>query len=218
MDGYHQHAGGGEFVTYERLRAMGTNGFQEPATGFENGQIVGTKRLYADGKFGGKDGKARFMEAQWRGLRREGKQEEKDKFAFLINNGRTNHVWQSAYLDQQNEFVMDRWPYPFIEMNPADMAELGAEGRRSRRGLQRQRLDPGDGLSDADGEAEGDLHALRLSDRRAGQRRLCWGERVHHPELQADLGQHPEDRRCAGGRAAPDLQEPGIQPRDVAPS
>ncbi len=51
MDGYHQHAAGGEFVTYERLRAMGTNGFQEPASGFENGQIVGTKRLYADGKF-----------------------------------------------------------------------------------------------------------------------------------------------------------------------
>ena len=61
MDGYHQHAGGGEFVTYERLRAMGTNGFQEPATAFEDGKIVGTKRLYADGKFGGKDGKATFM-------------------------------------------------------------------------------------------------------------------------------------------------------------
>ncbi len=53
-----------------------------------------------------------------------GKQEEKDKFDFLINNGRTNHVWQSAYLDQQNELVMDRWPYPFIEMHPADMDEL----------------------------------------------------------------------------------------------
>ena len=33
MDGYHQVAGGGEFVTYELLRTMGTNGFQEPATG-----------------------------------------------------------------------------------------------------------------------------------------------------------------------------------------
>ena len=55
----------------------------------------------------------------------EGKQAEKDKFAFLINNGRTNHVWQNAYLDQENELVMDRWPYPFIEMNPADMEELG---------------------------------------------------------------------------------------------
>jgi len=33
-------------------------------------------------------------------------------------------IWQSAYLDVDNEFVMDRWPYPFIEMNPQDMAEL----------------------------------------------------------------------------------------------
>ena len=33
-----QHEKGGEFVTYERLRAMGTNGFQEPATGFDGRQ------------------------------------------------------------------------------------------------------------------------------------------------------------------------------------
>ncbi|ODT19582.1 MAG: arsenite oxidase large subunit [Kaistia sp. SCN 65-12] len=129
MDGYHQNAGGGEFVTYERLRAMGTNGFQEPATGFEDGKIVGTKRLYTDGKFGGKDGKATFMATEWRGLQAEGKQAEKDKWPFLINNGRANHVWQSAYLDQEEELVQDRFPYPYIEMNPDDMTELGlAEG------------------------------------------------------------------------------------------
>jgi arsenite oxidase large subunit len=40
MDGYHKHADGGEFVTYERLRAMGTNGFQEPATGFQDSKIA----------------------------------------------------------------------------------------------------------------------------------------------------------------------------------
>jgi len=176
-DGYHANAKGGGFVTYDRLRAMGNNGFQEPAVGLEGGpvgtgsspggtttgqqpgmvvqgpaiegargkepvqqaaagsaaapvppggteRIIGTKRLYADGKFSTKDGKAIFMETQWRGLQAAGKQAEKDKFAFLINNGRTNHVWQSAYLDQENDLVMDRWPFPFIEMNPRDMAEL----------------------------------------------------------------------------------------------
>lgn len=123
MDGYHAHEKGGEFVTYERLRAMGTNGFQEPATAFTDGKIVGTKRLYADGKFG-KDGKAKFMATQWRGLEAPGKQEQKDKFAYLINNGRANAVWQSIYLDQQNEYVMDRWPYPYIQIHPEDMAEL----------------------------------------------------------------------------------------------
>lgn len=127
MDGYHQNAAGGEFVTYERLRAMGTNGFQEPATGFEDGKIVGTQRLFADGKFGAPDGKARFLKAEWRGLQAPGKQEQKDKYAFLINNGRANQVWQSAYLDIENDFVMDRWPFPFIEMHPDDMAKVGVK-------------------------------------------------------------------------------------------
>jgi arsenite oxidase large subunit len=127
MDGYHGHEKGGEFVTYARLRDMGTNGFQEPAVDFKDGKIVGTKRLYTDGKFSSKDGKAAFMETQWRGLQAEGKEAEKNKWPFLINNGRTNHVWQNAYLDQQNDFVMDRWPYPFIEMNPQDMAELSVK-------------------------------------------------------------------------------------------
>jgi arsenite oxidase large subunit len=125
MDGYAKHEKGGEHVTYERLRAMGTNGFQEPATGFADGKIVGTKRLFADGKFNKPDGKAVFASTQWRGLQAAGKQAEKDKFAYLINNGRANVVWQSAYLDVGNEFVMDRYPYPFIEMNPQDMSELG---------------------------------------------------------------------------------------------
>jgi arsenite oxidase large subunit len=127
MDGYAKHEKGGEFVTYARLKAMGTNGFQEPATAFTDGKIIGTKRLFADGKFGGKDGKATFMETAWRGLQAVGKEAEKNKFPFLINNGRTNVVWQNAYLDQDNEFVMDRFPYPFIEMNPEDMAELGVK-------------------------------------------------------------------------------------------
>jgi arsenite oxidase large subunit len=127
MDGYHDHEKGGEFVTYDRLRAMGTNGFQEPAVDFKDGKIVGTKRLFADGKFGSKDGKATFMETKWRGLQAPGKEAEKNKWPFLINNGRTNIVWQNAYLDQDNEFVMDRFPYPFIQMNPQDMAELGVK-------------------------------------------------------------------------------------------
>ena len=141
MDGYHQHEKGGEFVTYARLRTMGTNGFQEPAVGLETTtaagtsagtttgaagaeRIVGTKRLYTDGKFSSKDGKAKFMETQWRGLQAAGKEAEMKKFPFLINNGRANITWQSSYLDQDNEFVTDRTPYPYLQMNPQDMEEL----------------------------------------------------------------------------------------------
>jgi arsenite oxidase large subunit len=125
MDGYHNNAPGGKFVTYARLREMGTNGFQEPASGFEGGKIVGTPRLYTEGVFSTDDGKARFMDAPWRGLQAPGKEEQRTKYRFLINNGRANQVWQSAYLDVQNDFVTDRWPVSFIEMNPGDMAEIG---------------------------------------------------------------------------------------------
>lgn len=124
-DGYRQHEKGGEHVTYQRLRAMGTNGFQEPATGVVDNQIKGTKRLYTDGKFSTKDGKAFFMASPWRGLQAAGKAEQKAKYKFLVNNGRTNVIWQNAFMDVQNDFVMDRMPYPFIEMNPNDMKELG---------------------------------------------------------------------------------------------
>ena len=124
VDGYVAHAGGGRHVTYERLRAMGTDGFHEPAVDFEDGRIVGTKRLYADGKFSTKDGKARFLAAPWRGWAAPGKAEQKAKFPYLVNNGRANVVWQNAFMDRDNDFVMGRMPFPVIEMNPDDMKEL----------------------------------------------------------------------------------------------
>ena len=124
MDGYNKNADGGQYVTYERLRAMGTNGFQEPAIGYQDGKITGTKRLFTDGKFKTPDGKAKFAATVWRGLEAPGKQAEKEKFRFLINNGRSNQVWQSVYLDQHNDFVWDRFPFAYIQMNPQDVTEL----------------------------------------------------------------------------------------------
>ncbi len=125
MDGYHRNAHNGDLVTYDRLRAMGNNGFQEPAQSLDGETIVGTPRLYSDGTFSTDDGRARFMAGPWRGLEAPGKEAEKDTYAFLINNGRSNLNWQNWFLDQENDFVMDRWPYPFIEMHPDDMADLG---------------------------------------------------------------------------------------------
>ncbi|MEP3278584.1 MAG: arsenate reductase (azurin) large subunit [Stappiaceae bacterium] len=121
MDGYNK---GNPDVTYDRLRVMGTNGVQEPVTGYANDKLVGTERLYTDGKFGAADGKARFCAGAWRGLQAPGKEAQKNKFAYLINNGRSNINWQNMFLDQDNDFVSDRYPFPFIEMHPDDMSEL----------------------------------------------------------------------------------------------
>ncbi len=112
-------------VTYARLRAMGTNGFQEPPAGLDGDTILGTDRLYKDGNFSTDDGRARFMAGPWRGNATPGKDAEKAAYPFFINNGRSNLNWQNWFLDQENDFVLDRWPYPFIEMHPDDMADKG---------------------------------------------------------------------------------------------
>lgn len=125
MDGY---ASANKDVTYERLRAMGTNGVLEPVVGFKDGKLVGTERLYADGVFtrhGREDGKALFSLGEWRGWQAPGKAQQQASHRFLINNGRANMNWQNWFLDQGNDFVMDRFPVPFIQINPEDMAELG---------------------------------------------------------------------------------------------
>jgi len=125
MDGY--HANTGRIVTYDRLRAMGNDGVQEPVVDFQDGKLVGTTRLYADGKFGTDDGLARFCAGAWRGWQAAGKKEQQAKYDFLINNGRSNINWQNQFLDQENDFVRDRYPFPFIEMHPDDMADLGVK-------------------------------------------------------------------------------------------
>ena len=122
MDGYHT---ANPDVTYDRLRAMGNNGVQEPVVGYKDGKLIGTKRLYANGEFGTSDKKARFCGGAWRGLQAPGKASEKAKYKFLINNGRSNINWQNWFLDKDNDFVSDRYPYPFLEINPEDMTELG---------------------------------------------------------------------------------------------
>jgi arsenite oxidase large subunit len=125
MDGYHQ---GNPEVTYDRLRAMGNNGVQEPVTGFADGQLTGTARLYENGVFtrhGREDGKALFMASGWRGLEAPGKAQQKANHRFLINNGRSNINWQNWFLDQDNDFAKDRFPLPYLQINPEDAAELG---------------------------------------------------------------------------------------------
>ncbi len=124
-DGYHQ---GNPEVTYERLRAMGNNGVQEPVTGFADGKLVGAERLYTDGRFtrhGREDGKALFCAAGWRGWQAPGKAREQAAHRFWINNVRANIFWQNQFLDQKNDFIQDRYPYPFVEMHPDDMVDLG---------------------------------------------------------------------------------------------
>ena len=149
MDGYHGHEKGGEFVTYDRLRAMGTNGFQEPAVDFKDGKSSAPSACSPTASSTARTAKPPSWRRSGAALQAPGKEAEKEKWPYLINNGRTNVVWQNAYLDQDNEFVMDRMPYPLIQMNPQGHGRTQSQGRRSGGDLQRKWFDPGDGVSDS---------------------------------------------------------------------
>jgi arsenite oxidase large subunit len=114
----------GDLVTYERLRAMGNDGVQLPVKEFKDGKLIGTEMVYADYKFSTDDGKARFQPAPWTGLP-DTVEAQRKKYRFWINNGRTNHIWQTAYHDQRLDFRTERYPMAPIEMNPEDAEELG---------------------------------------------------------------------------------------------
>ncbi|GCL65593.1 hypothetical protein AQPW35_46740 [Rubrivivax pictus] len=115
----------GYLATYELLRKAGNNGVQLPIKRVEGDKLIGTEIHYADGKFDTKDGKAEFKPAPWNGLPKI-VADQKAKHRFWINNGRANEVWQTAYHDQYNSFVRDRYPMAYLEMNPEDARALGA--------------------------------------------------------------------------------------------
>ncbi|WP_119291841.1 arsenate reductase (azurin) large subunit [Azohydromonas sediminis] len=116
----------GYLATYELLRKAGNNGVQLPIKEVKGDKLIGTEMLYADYKFDTPDGKAHFKPAVYTGLPPM-VAEQKAKHKFWINSGRANEVWQTAYHDQYNSFVRDRYPMAYVEMNPADAQALGVK-------------------------------------------------------------------------------------------
>lgn len=121
-----QGGANGALITYENLRALGNNGVQLPVFKGKGGKLSGTEMLYQDGKFDTTDGKAHFQPSAWAGLPAAVTAQRK-KYKFFINNGRTNHIWQTAYHDKYLPFRTGRYPMAPIEMNPDDAAELGIQ-------------------------------------------------------------------------------------------
>lgn len=115
----------GDLVTYARLKAMGNNGVQLPAKAWQGGKLVGTPMMYTE-KFDTDDGKAHFKPSPWPGLPKT-VASQKEKYAYWINNGRANEVWQTAYHNKYDEFVRGRYPMAYIEMGPQDMRTVGVE-------------------------------------------------------------------------------------------
>ncbi len=130
---------------HQLLREMGTEGIQAPVR-WENGELVGTKRLQDStlklgtphganpftGKilrqFGTATGKANLLKTPWELF--------SDFYQFIrpkedelwVTTGRINELWQSGFDDQQRrDLQKQRWPYNFIELHPDDAKVRGIE-------------------------------------------------------------------------------------------
>jgi arsenite oxidase large subunit len=107
------------------LRRHGTNGIQTP-TRIVNGVISGTPRMHHDGRFSTSSGRARFIPASWPWPSYAAQvAEQRKNFRFWINNGRTNHIWQTNYHHQRIPFYNDHNPLPYVEMHADDAESLG---------------------------------------------------------------------------------------------
>jgi len=111
-------------VTYDLLRALGTDGIQTP-TRLVNRVPVGTVRMHEE-RFNTPSGKAKFIPAPrpWPGYAAAVRAQRK-RYRFWVNNGRVNHVWQTLYHHRFLPFFQDRYPIPMLEMHPEDARELG---------------------------------------------------------------------------------------------
>ncbi len=114
-------------VDYDLLRRLGNNGIQTPVR-LVNGRPVGTERLFEDGRFGTASGKAKFIPAPppWPGYAAVVERQRR-RHRFWINNGRSNHIWQTAFHHRYLEFYRERVPVPYLEMHPEDASAIGIE-------------------------------------------------------------------------------------------
>jgi arsenite oxidase large subunit len=179
----------GYLATYELLRKAGNNGVQLPIKEVKDGKLSAPRcstPTASSTPRTARPSSSRALERPARSIVAD----QKAKHRFWINNGRTNEVWQTAYHDQYNSFVRDRYPMALLEMNPDDAKSLGVQSGDIVELLQRLRHRPTRWPTRSRTSSEGpDLHAVRLRQRRRRRR----GHLLDRPQpdalLQGHLGQ-----------------------------
>jgi arsenite oxidase large subunit len=117
-------------VTPKELRALGTNGIQQPITRKGN-RLIGTERIYTD-KFATDDGRARFVarDQQWTDADPLAFLPEPIKpnaqYPFFVTTIRYQTVWQSGYTYRYlTDLAAHSIPFMEFVVNPADAKKAG---------------------------------------------------------------------------------------------
>jgi len=104
-------------ITYEFIEQNG--GVQWPFP--KDTTQVATTRLYSDGKFPTKDGKAKLLCVDWEPF----PEQPNAEFPFILNTGRTVEHWHTRTKTGQVKLLERLAPRAWLEMNPKDAQRLG---------------------------------------------------------------------------------------------
>jgi anaerobic selenocysteine-containing dehydrogenase len=122
-------------MTYEEIERYG--GIQWPCpTG--TADVAATRRLYTDGRFQTRDGRARLLAVDWAPF----PEQPDPEFPLVLNTGRTVEHWHTRTKTGQVPILERLSPEAWVEMNPKDARTLGLKPRErvdvvSRRGRLR---------------------------------------------------------------------------------
>ncbi|MBI2370141.1 MAG: arsenate reductase (azurin) large subunit [Deltaproteobacteria bacterium] len=128
---------------HDLLREYGTEGIQTPLR-MVGGKLVGTKRLHdstlrlgpPEGptvhprwltSFDTHTGKAILLRSYWEDFQDFHEAVKPLGDELWVTNGRINELWQSNFDDLRRPYIMQRWPYQFIEIHPDDARPRGIE-------------------------------------------------------------------------------------------
>jgi arsenite oxidase large subunit len=128
---------------HDLLRAYGTEGIQTPIR-MVDGKLVGTKRLHDSAlllgppegstvhpkwltAFDTHTGKAILLRSYWEDFQDFHEAVSPRGDELWVTNGRINEMWQSGFDDLRRPYIMQRWPYQFLEIHPADAKARGIE-------------------------------------------------------------------------------------------
>jgi assimilatory nitrate reductase catalytic subunit len=104
-------------ISYQRLEEHGSVQWPHP----EGSNLLETKRLYADGKFETRDGRARMWPVEWHPF----PEQPNDEYPLILNTGRTVEHWHTRTKTGQVPVLERMSPRAWLEMNPEDAHNLG---------------------------------------------------------------------------------------------
>ncbi len=128
---------------HDLLREYGTEGIQTPIR-MVDGTLVGTQRLHDPtitlgppegptthpkwlSAFNSHTGKAVLLRSYWEDFQDFWEAVKPAGDELWVTNGRINEIWQSGYDDFRRPYIMQRWPYEFLEIHPDDARARGIE-------------------------------------------------------------------------------------------